>query len=274
PPRRPPRFLLPPPQAGEGEERAQAGEGKESAARRYTNTSPLAQCTSLTARARALYEDTVVPVREIARFCGVTERTILKYARKGNWKPRYHWIAGEAGVRHRRWQPAEKFAPVKGAGARFIAREDAGKPFAVGLKATDPQGAARAAEECVQAEELAAQAQADAARERLKDKALAALEAVSKAIADINDYRRKRARQAERDARFEQAALPREGHFVWRDGMQVIVRPEREARAAARAVRDANAQRAENLMWVAVAIKLSQWEATLAALEGDTPAPI
>ena len=34
--------------------------------------------TPLTAQARALYEDTVVPVREIARLAGVSERTLYK----------------------------------------------------------------------------------------------------------------------------------------------------------------------------------------------------
>ena len=45
----------------------------------------------LTERARALYEDSAVPVREIARLTGVTERTIYKYAAKHAWKPRYRW---------------------------------------------------------------------------------------------------------------------------------------------------------------------------------------
>jgi len=56
-----------------------------------------------------------------------------------------------------------KFAPVKGAGGRFIRRADKGKPFARGLKATDPQGATRATAACAQAEAIAAEAQADAA---------------------------------------------------------------------------------------------------------------
>ncbi|MGA7975355.1 MAG: helix-turn-helix domain-containing protein, partial [Pseudolabrys sp.] len=45
--------------------------------------------TSLTARARALYEGSAVPVREIARLAGVSERTLYKYVEKYRWKKRY-----------------------------------------------------------------------------------------------------------------------------------------------------------------------------------------
>jgi len=42
----------------------------------------------LTLRVRALYEDSVVPMREIARLAGVHERTLYKYARKCGWRRR------------------------------------------------------------------------------------------------------------------------------------------------------------------------------------------
>ncbi len=115
----------------------------------------------LTARVRALYENSAVPVREIARLAGVTERTLYKYAQKGGWKARYAWI--DRGGVHRRWRATDAVAPAQGAGGRFIRREDSGKPFPCGLKATDPQGATRATAACAQAEAIAAQAQADAA---------------------------------------------------------------------------------------------------------------
>lgn len=118
---------------------------------------------SLTERARALYEDSVVTVTEIARLCGVTERTILKYSSKQNWKPRYRWRAGKAGERHRGWQPEPAFAPAKGAGARFVKREEAGKAFPVGLKANDPAGAAQAMAACETAQALSATAEQEAA---------------------------------------------------------------------------------------------------------------
>ncbi|MEJ2377504.1 MAG: hypothetical protein P8Y53_09115 [Pseudolabrys sp.] len=52
---------------------------------------------------------------------------------------------------------------MKGAGGRFVRREDRDKPYPQGLKATDPAGAARAAGSCAVAEALGRQAQADAA---------------------------------------------------------------------------------------------------------------
>jgi hypothetical protein len=116
---------------------------------------------------RALYETSAVPVREIAAAAGVTERTIYKYAQKGGWKARYAWV-DRGGVARRGWRAADaaapaQFAPAKGAGGRFIRREDSGKPFPRGLKATDPQGATRATAACAQADAIAAEAQADAA---------------------------------------------------------------------------------------------------------------
>jgi hypothetical protein len=117
--------------------------------------------SDLTARVRALYETSAVPVREIAAVAGVTERTIYKYAQKGGWKARYAWV-DRGGVAGRRRRVNDGFAPAKGAGGRFIRREDSGQPIARGLKATDPQGTAQARAACAQAGTIAAQAQADA----------------------------------------------------------------------------------------------------------------
>jgi hypothetical protein len=119
-------------------------------------------------RLRALYEEDVVPVREIARIAGVTERTLYKYIEKGAWRRRHACPARDVAVaaanRGRRLVPAPGFAPVKGAGARFIRREDAGKPFARGIKALDPQGAARALTDCRRAAALSAPAKQAALR--------------------------------------------------------------------------------------------------------------
>ncbi len=87
---------------------------------------------SLTERVRALYEESVVPVREIARLAGVTERMIYKYARKRGWVPRVTRLSRDG--------TAAGLA-ARGARARFIPREEAGKPVASGLKATDSAGA-------------------------------------------------------------------------------------------------------------------------------------
>ena len=52
----------------------------------------------LTERVRALYENSVVPVREIAQLAGITERTLYKYVQKGGWRRRQICIARGAGV--------------------------------------------------------------------------------------------------------------------------------------------------------------------------------
>ena len=86
---------------------------------------------NLTEKVRALYEHSAVPVAEIARLAGVSERTIYKYAAKGRWKPRYAFTfrrAGAAGgAPARGWRAGKRFAPAKGAGGRFIRRADQGQ---------------------------------------------------------------------------------------------------------------------------------------------------
>ncbi len=166
--------------------------------------------TDLTARARALYEGSAVPVRAIARLAGVSERTLYKYAAKQNWRPRYRWRADgarPAGVarearrgRGCAWQapagvapanvapvnvaPAD-VAPVKGAGGRFIRREEAGKPFATGLKALDPAGERRAAAACAEAARRAALAEAEAQAEHWADENVRAIQAVRQARQEL-----------------------------------------------------------------------------------------
>jgi len=152
-----------------------------------------AEDVSLTERVRALYEDSAVPVREIAQLAGVTERTIYKYAAKHAWKPRYRWTPD--GSRPRVWRPRARFAPEKGAGGRFIRREDKGKPFAVGLKATDAEGAARAGTECLRAQAIAADAQAQAAVDRCVESGLRAMAATNRAVDELNRYRKQQAKQ-------------------------------------------------------------------------------
>ena len=145
----------------------------------------------LMAQVRALYEATAVPVREIARRAGVAERTLYKYARKQNWKPRYAWTPDGARPVGRaarlRWSDAQEkeherasqFAPAKGAGGRFIRREDIGEPFAQGLKALDPAGRAAAAAACAEAERAAERA-------RLEAEVYEAWEARTKAMRALN----------------------------------------------------------------------------------------
>ena len=121
---------------------------------------------------RALYEDLVVPVREIARLAGVTERTIYKYAHKEGWTPRVTRLSRDG--------TAAGLA-ARGVAGRFIRREDEGKPHARGLKALDPDGAARAAAACVRAAKLSedAVARAGAAAELRAARARSARDAAA-----------------------------------------------------------------------------------------------
>jgi hypothetical protein len=148
----------PSPQGG-GEKGAAQADGEKGAAQ-------AAGELDLTARIRALYEDSAVPVREIARLAGVTERTLYRYVERHDWKRRYRVLprgeAAAAANRGRRWRHEAAFAPVKGSGGRFIRREDKAKPFATGFKAIDPAGRARALADCAAAEPLSRAAQARA----------------------------------------------------------------------------------------------------------------
>lgn len=160
----------------------------------------------LTARVRALYEDTAVPVREIARLIGVTERTVYGYARKHRWKPRYRWMPDGSRPPGR---PARRrltaYAPVKGAGGCFIRRDDRDKPFATGLKALDPAGRARALAGCAQAEPLAQAAQAEAEAAARREARIFAMAWVSRASCELSAYLAERAPD---EAAPEEAAPP------------------------------------------------------------------
>jgi AcrR family transcriptional regulator len=161
-----------------------SGGGKESVASGGGETT-----TDLTARARALYEGSAVPVREIARLAGVSERTLYKYVEKHGWKKRYarvpRGLAAAQANRGQGWQATAGFAPVKGAGGRFVRREDIGKPFAAGMKALDPAGHARADAACSHAQQRARRAEADAQAERWADENVRAIRAVVRARDDL-----------------------------------------------------------------------------------------
>jgi len=154
--------------------------------------------TDLTARVRALYEDSAVPVAKIAALAGVTERTIYKYVAKRGWKRRYCWAPPgsdqdlAAAPRGRRWRPSPNFAPAKGAGSRFIRREDKDKPIAVGLKATDPGGASHAAAACGRAALLAALAQAKAEQAQRSERRIRAIDCTNGVLKNLRAYREAR----------------------------------------------------------------------------------
>jgi hypothetical protein len=100
----------------------------------------------LLALLRFLYEETPIPVRELAQVAAVTERTIYKYAQKLAWRPRVVRLA-------------------RGAGGRFVTLAELGRPLAAGLKALDPEAAERAAARCVAAGLLSQEAATEALEE-------------------------------------------------------------------------------------------------------------
>jgi len=128
--------------------------------------------TALTAQARALYEDSAVPVREIARLSGVCERTLYKYVRKGGWQRR------------------RRAHLDRGAGGRFVAREQAQAPHAAGLGALDAAPA--------MAERVARMAKAR--RRHALRAALRTLDILGGALVDLVRQRRERPERPERPA--------------------------------------------------------------------------
>jgi hypothetical protein len=182
------------------------------------------QSTPLTTRVRALYENSVAPVREIARLAGVSERTLYKYVAKGGWRRRNVCLARESAAatanRGRRTTPAPGFAPVKGSGGRFIARAQAELPQAHGLKALDPDGAQEAEARCAHAAMLAdaaaaeamRNAQARAARTKAEQEAhtqVRAFDLLMSALVELATWQRDAAPVRSRDAQRLAAALER-----------------------------------------------------------------
>ncbi|AXK80817.1 hypothetical protein DW352_10030 [Pseudolabrys taiwanensis] len=147
----------------------------------------------LTARIRALYEETSVPVREIAAIAGVTERTLYKYVEKHGWTKRYAVLPrGRAAAAHnrgRRWASTAGRVPAKGSGGRFIRRDDSGQPFPTGLKALDAQGRAEAQARCDAADPLAREAQQEAMRVHQADARLRAWRAVERALKNLTQFK-------------------------------------------------------------------------------------
>lgn len=169
-------------QGSGGGENAEIGEGHQ---------------PSLMARVQALYEDSAVPVREIARLCGVTERTLYRYVEKGGWRRRYICAPRDDAVaaanRGRRWQRAPGHEGVKGAGGRFVPRSEADQPVIHGIKALDPAARAKASVACAAAAARGAKARARADERQVWDARVAAINAVSAAMAAYNRFRASRA---------------------------------------------------------------------------------
>ncbi len=197
----------------------------------------------LMAHVRRMYEDSIIPVRDIAQRAGVTERTLYKYARKRNWKPRYAWMPDgsrpPARPGRRRWTPAqekqqaraEQFAPGQGAGGRFIRREEIGTPFVHGIKAVDAAGRAAAAEASAEADRIAERA-------RLEAECRSAWQAKSEALAWVVQGLRQLNRLTDAARKAGREIDPIDERCVWRqidvakDSWTFAIRDEQAAQAA------------------------------------------
>jgi len=244
----PPSLTLP--LSGGGDTAAVQGEGEQ---------------TDLTARIRALYEDTSVPVREIAAIAGVTERTLYKYVEKHGWKKRYAVLprgeAAAAGNRGRRWAHRQGLAPAKGAGGRFIRREDIGKPFATGLKALDAQGRAQALARCDEAEPAARAAQAEAEGDALTQAFVRALAHLHHAGGELRRYR----------AECKRARAYRAAVKIARYNPSYKVPKEPAPRFAESPLRERALKLAERVAFARVEAVLARQERALAGANKNTP---
>ena len=90
-----------------------------------------AALTPLTHEARALYEGRVVPVRTLARLCGVSLRTLYNYVHKHQWRRRRSDVPRDPAKSARQKRRYRELKALRGAAPR-------------GLKARDPDGQARA----------------------------------------------------------------------------------------------------------------------------------
>ena len=181
-------------------ELAEKDDGSASAPAAQPYTAPAAVGPDLMAQVRALYEDSAVPVREIAARAGVTERTLYRYVERQNWRRRYTCIARDQAVaaanRGRGWRVGEGFAPAKGAGGRFVRREHAGKPFAKGPHALDPAARAEAEAECAAAARHAQEAQRQAEDERRFRNCAVAMKLALRIFRDIEAVAARRGERA------------------------------------------------------------------------------
>jgi hypothetical protein len=139
-------------------------------------------------------------VREIARLAGVSERTLYKYVARHGWQKRHRVSPrGEAAARANRGrslEPSPGFAPAKGAGGRFIRRDEQDEPVAVGLKATDPAAAKSAAAHCGGAALLGGIAQAKAEELQRLENMTRAISTTRVAVANWRAYRKEHKRDA------------------------------------------------------------------------------
>jgi hypothetical protein len=148
-----------------------------------------AALTPLTRQARALYEGGVVPVRELARLCGVSVAGLYYHIRKQRWRRRRAAVPRDRAKSERRKQ-------------RYRAMKASQPAVPRGLKARDPDGQAQALARAERASALSGAALSRAlARQEAEAKARV-LSLMTRALRDLaiaNGERPKRARDMKED---------------------------------------------------------------------------
>ena len=174
-----------------GGERAVLGEREEP-----NNDAAL---TPLTRQARALYEGGVVPVRELARLCGVSVPGLYYHIRKQRWRRRRSAVPRDPAKSERRKRRYRAMKAMQQAAPR-------------GLKARDPDGQAQALARAERASALSGAALSRAlARQEAEAKARI-LSLMTRALRDLaiaNGERPKRARAVKE-------VKPRRRPYQWR----------------------------------------------------------
>lgn len=166
------------------------------------------ELTLVTHEARALYEGGVVPVREIARLCGVSVRTLYHHVHARGWRRRRSSVPrdGAKSARQR---------------ARYVAAKSLRPPMSRGLKARDPAGQARALEGARRAAELAGEALAKAIARQDAESQTRMLVMVERAMRDLaiaGGVVDVRGRQigAKRTGEARKGTKPRRRPYQWR----------------------------------------------------------
>jgi hypothetical protein len=170
---------------------ARAGGGERAVPGVKDESNDAAALTPLTHEARALYEGRVVPVRELARLCGVSVAGLYYHIRKHRWRRRRSDVPRDPAKSERQRRRYQALKALRPAAPR-------------GLKARDPDGQARALALAERATALSGAALARAlARQETEAKARI-LAIMTQALRDLraaDGVKAKRTRGKDRKAR-------------------------------------------------------------------------
>lgn len=177
--------------------------GEEVEASRWCGRAPgEVELTLVTHQARALYEAGVVPVRDIARLCGVSLRTL------------YDHVNGKGWTRRRASVPSD-LAKSERQKARYRAMRALSPARPRGLKASDPEGQARALAAAERAGALAGAALAKAIARQDAEAQARMLAMLTRAMRDLALARglieKRRQKPRKRDE-----GKPRRRPYQWR----------------------------------------------------------